>query len=277
MADTSQTNFFEEIYKYVAGPIIGAILAYWFGIRGRQRDIDNLKVKELNTVLSNMLDCWHYLNRLSELLNISEDKTKEFFFPREYLAIIVLQSGTFNDKCFEELESSFVTLKQYDPITYFELEGVGRRFDYVRKNIVLPFLKSEGGNKALASLSRTFLDQLIKDIKEYIRNIATLISSDTVQRVDNKFEIDFENDFNKIKDEYNQQFYATIISAIPEGNKIPTYEEFKTGMQTPEIQKQLKVEFKFILQNGMDKLISITSENPALTLAELEEKINEKP
>lgn len=266
----------DEIYKYVGGPIIGAFLAYWFGMRGKKIDVDIQKNRELNIVLSNMLNAWQYLNKLDELLKLTEDKTNSLIFPKEYLPFIVLKSGTLNDKCFEELEDSVDKLKEYDPISYFELEGVGKRFDFIRKNYIIPFLKtSKNKNQSFEMLNRSFLDKLLNDIEEYLRRTSKLISKKTFNETSYLIVNNTSNTIETIKEDYNFDYYEVILSIIPYDAYKPTFEEFKEEFSKDEMKEQIKKEFELIMEKGLENVIEAMTENNFSTIEELEQKLNE--
>lgn len=263
-------GIFSESYKYIAGPIIGAILAYWFGIRGKRTDIDLQKIKELNEVLANMLIVWNYLTRIQKLPSFVKEKN-EVLIPHEIFPTILLKTGALNDNCFGELEKSIETLKKYDPITYYDLEGIGRRFDYVRKSYILPIiLNNTNSNNSLGVISNTFLNSLTIDIEEYMLQTSRLISKTVYKSTKRKIESSLDNDFRNWQEELNQQYYTLVISLIPEGVPKPTYEEFKTEFGKPEVQEQMKVQIKIFVQKGIKESMELLSQNPAITIEELQ-------
>ncbi len=266
----------DELYKYICGPIVGAFLAYWFGMRGKKVDVDIQKNRELNIVLSNMLNAWQYLNKLDELLKLSEDKTNSLIFPKQYLPFIVLKSGTLNDKCFLELEESIDKLKEYDPISYFELEGIGKKFDFIRTNYIIPFLKSsKNKNQSFEMLNRSFLDKLLNDIEEYMRRTSKLISKKTFNETSKLIENNISNSIEKIKEDYNFDYYELILSIIPDESNKPTFEEFKVEFSTIEMKEQMEREFALIMEKGFENVVKAMAENNFLTIEELEQKLNE--
>lgn len=271
-----KTILLDEIYKYISGPIIGAFLTYWFGMRGKKIDVDLQKNRELNIVLSNMLNTWKYLNKLDELLKLSEDKTNSLIFPKEYLPYIVLKSGTLNDKCFEDLENSIDKLKEFDPISYFELEGIGKRFEFIRINYIVPFLKSsKNKNQSFKNINISFLDNLLNDIEEYLRRTSKLISKnifkETSELIDNNSILNIE----QMIEDYNFEYYELILSTIPDEIYKPTFEEFKEEFSKDEIKKQINKEFKLIMEKGLENVITAMTENDFSTIEELEQKLDE--
>lgn len=272
---STETNLYLELIKYLS-PFVLAFIAFWLSLKSKKKDIDNEKTKELNIVLSNMLDSWYNLNKLSELLQFIEDKNDDLIFPKKYLPFIVASSGTFNDNSFTRLEESIEMLKPYDPIVYYELTGIGQKFDYVKKNYIIPFLKSgQNEGSIIQIINRTFLDRLLNDIETYLRKTSKKISKSTSIEIEKKIEENFKYDFEKLKEEFNQDYYDLIISSVSEDKKHLTLEELKIEFKKPELQKQFEIEFDFIVKKGIDKLVTLISENPLMTIEELQEKLNE--
>lgn len=266
----------DEIYKYISGPIIGAFLAYWFGIRGKRVDVDLQKTRELNIVLSNMLNSWQYLKKIDQLLKLSHDKSDVLLFPREYFPVIALKSGTLNDKCFEDLENSVDRLKEFDPITYFKLEGIGKRFDFIRTNYILPFLKSpKSGNKPFEILNRTFLDQLLNDIEEYLRVTSKLISKNTYEKTFKLIENNSYINIREMIDEYNFEFYELTLSLVSDDQPKPTFEKFKEEIAKDEVKNQLNRQLTLIMEKGLKSIVEIIAENEFATVDEIEQKLSD--
>jgi hypothetical protein len=272
-----EVSLLEQIYKYISGPIIGAFLAYWFGIRGKKIDVDLQKNKELNIVLSNMLNTWQYLNKIDEILKLSQDKTDSLVFPKEYLPYLVLKSGTLNDKCFDDLEKSIDNLKEYDPISYFELEGIGNKFDFIRTNYIVPFIKSsKNKNQSFEKINRTFLDTLLNKIEEKLRRTSKQISKKTYEETCLLIEENLLLSSKQIIDEYNFEYYELILTLIDDEIPKPTFEEFKEEFGKDDVKKQMDKELQIIMENGLEKVIEIMLDNDFSTIEELEHKINQR-
>ena len=262
-----------EIFEKIS-PILLIVIGYYLGNRGKKVDVDIQKIKELNVVLSNMLDTWYYLNKLSELLHFQDEKNNNLIFPKEYLPFISLRSGVLNDSCFVELEESITSLKQYDPIIYFELEGIGKKFDFIRTNYIMPFLKSsQKGNLQSTKISRVFLDNLLNDIEQNLRETAKQISKKTYQKIEDKIEISFNNYKEKLKEDYNYEYYEIILSILPDNVEKPSFEKFMSDLKDPEIQQEMSKQFDLIAKKGMDKVISLMIENPDLSMDEIEQML----
>ena len=269
-------DYLEVIEKAII-PVVLVIMGYWLGNRGKRVDVDIQKLKELNIVLSNMLNSWHYLNKLSELLRFQEDENNELLFPKQYLPFIVLKSGTLNDNCFEELENSIDTLKQYDPICYFELVGIGKKFDFLKTNYILPFLQTgQGKNDKAIKIGRNFLDELLNDIETYLRITSAHASKELLKEINKKIEHVAISDYNELQENFNTQYYELIMSLLPDDVTKPTFEEFKIEFKKEVNQENLRKELDLIISQGLNEFISLMIQNPDLTIDELEYKINNR-
>lgn len=260
----------EELFKYTISPIIAGFLAYYFAVRGKKKDVDIQKEKELNVVLSHMLNTWYYLTRLDYLLKTLEEKENPMIIPREFLPVIIFKSGQLNDTCFTELEKSIETLRQYDPVTYFELEGIGKRLDFLRSNYVVPFLK--GNNTMNVSgqiLSRNFLDKLLNDVKKYTRTTAKLISRETLTRVEQKFDKVKEVELAELKHELNSEVYNFCMSLLPVSQEKPSIEEFIEQMKSEQVQTIVSNQLKLIMSNDLNDMLRKLAQNPETSIEEL--------
>lgn len=270
---TVEQNLYLEISEKIVNPILLLIAGFYFGNKSKKVDVDIQKTKELNIVLSNMLNSWYYLNRLSELQYFQDIEDNNLLFPKQYLPFILLKSGTLNDNCFQELEMSIESLKQYEPISYFELEGIGKKFEFIKSNYILPFLKQKKSGLISNNMNRAFLDKLLNDIELHLRETAKQISKKTLRKIEKKIEITLKNDLDKLKENFNYEYYEMILTIIPKNEDKPTYEEFIFNMKNPEVQNNMQIQFDYVVKNGMDKLISLIVENPDLSIEELEQKI----
>lgn len=272
---TEEQNLYIEIAEKIGTPIMLLIAGFYFGNKSKKVDVNLEKIKELNIVLANMLNSWHYLNKLSEVLHFQENESSTLIFPRKFLPLISLKSGTLNDNCFQELEQSIKFLKQYDPICYFELEGVGKKFDFVKTNYIIPFLISSENENLSNEISRVFLDKLLNDIEQHLRETAKQISKKTYQKIETKIQTLLCTDFKKLNEEFNYEYYEILLPWFKKNhNKNLTYEEFLIEFKKPEIQNELQRQFELIAKNGMEKVLSVLVESPYLSIEELEQKIN---
>lgn len=269
------TILLEDGCKYLLSPIIAAALVYWFGNKSKKQDIDNQKTKELNIILANMLNCLFYLNKLSEVLKFSEDQKDDLLFPIRFLPFIVLKSETLNDNCFNELDNSIEMLKQYDPISHFELEGIGRKIDYVKKTYIIPFVENSNKDSVTAQkFSITFLDKLSDEIEEKIKHTAKLISNETLKKVEKKIEQISVSNNEEMRQEFNQEYYQFVLSILPNDVQKPTIDGLLEAFKDPEIRIQIETEFEFIAKNGMQTLTNLIAQNPDVTIEQLQQNLN---
>lgn len=254
---------------------IGAFLTYFFGIRGKKREIEDKRIMELNGVLSDMLIVWNYLNKLSEIVRLSlNDAKSDLLFPTKMFPLIVLNTGVLNEKCFKELDNSINGLKQYDPISYFQLEGLGTRLDYFRRDYIIPFLRAKGEHEEISKLaSNELIEKALKDILENISYAAALVSKRTLKRARKATGV--TSDSQKFVDDLNREFYRWISRVLPLGDAIPDYVTFKNEWNKPQVQKRVSELLETIAEKRMSEVIAAISQNPNQNLSELAEKIKD--
>ncbi|MFP9114761.1 hypothetical protein ACLI1A_12535 [Flavobacterium sp. RHBU_3] len=251
-------------------PILLAYIAYLLGNRGKRVEVDIEKVKELNTVLSDMLNTWHYLLKLSDVLSYFEAKEDKLIFPREYLPFLALRSGLLNDVCFRELDENIKLLKRYDAVSYFELEGLGKRYDYFKSVYVMPYLQSHRPSDFGNGINRQFMDRLLNEIEEHLRETAKKISRDTAKKIDEKIAYLANQNSDEEIQNLNLEFYEVMINIMPESIEKPSFEEFAKMTSDPEVKEVIIKQFSILAKGDMDKVIAIIMNNPNLTMEEVE-------
>lgn len=271
----NQKDYFDSLMPLFSA-IVTAFFMYWFGIKGKKKDILNEQTKELNIVLSDMLNTRYYLQKINELLKISIDTSDDLILPKKYVPFFALTSGTLNDSCFSQLENSIDKLKAYDPIAYYNLEGIGSRFDFFKNSFIIPFLKSSNENSSpLDSISSKMLDDLSNEMDNYLRKTSKLISKETNKKVENIIINNYFIDVNNMIEEYNKEYYNCVLTLFPKDKEKPSYDEFKKEFKSTEVQEHLKKEFELMQNEGIEKMVTIISANQALTIEELEYKLEE--
>lgn len=269
----SQKSILETLMPLLAS-ILTAFLVYFFGIKGKKKDIINEQLKELNIVLSNMLNTRYYLQRLNEVVKIFNDTSDNLILPKKYVPYFTLTSGILNDNCFNQLDDSVEKLKAYDPITYYNLEGIGTRVDFFKSNFIIPFLKSSKENSSpFNNISSLMLDDLSNELDNYLRKTSKLISKKIHDEVENIITNNYFINVGEIIEQYNKEYYYIILKLMKRDDKEISYEQFKKEFKTPQKQENLKREFEFIQNKGIEKMVEIISANPDLTMEELEKKI----
>lgn len=261
----------EEILNFI-GTTFAVIIAYFLGLKGKKADVDIQKNRELNVVLSNLISSWEHLQKLSELQQFFEDEKDDLIFPKQYLPFVAFQTGAFDEKPFEDLGNSIEMLKQYDPVAYYNLNGINKKFDFIRSNYIIPFLESaQKSNNQIKEFNRSSIDRILNDIEENMRYTSKLVSKQTYEKVQKIIEVNAENGFEERKREINQEYYELIVSSIPKHNKRPSYEEILELYKMPEAQKQMQSEFDLIVKNGIGNVVKLINENPNLSIEEIRE------
>ncbi|HNX44106.1 MAG TPA: hypothetical protein PLJ84_06025 [Bacteroidales bacterium] len=265
----SHNDFIEglKIAATLAAPFIASFLTYWFAIRGKLKDSDIARRNELNTVLSNLLIVWHYLTKIEDTCKLKYDDKIALPIPKDYISSLTLKSGTLNDKCFNELDDSILSLKKYDPISFYELEGIGRRLEFLRKNFILPLIKSKSTANFNRVVAEKYLKLMIDELEEYIETIAEGLSNETLSKALDKLQRHFEKNTEKIKDELLLEYYELIVAINP--NNAPTYEQFVSEISKPEAQAELNKQFESIGNIDMDKLMEVVADNPNISMEEI--------
>src|SRR5690554_3950276 len=262
----------------ISSPFIAAFLAvfftYWFGVKERRKAIDITKEQKLNIVLSNLLNVWFYLSKLDEVTNIEKFNLP---FPKELFPLVLLKSAVLNDSCFEELEKSISLLKEYDPISYFELEGFGNRVNYIRSNIILPTITNRNvgeGNQ----LSNAFSQKIIRDIEEKLRIVALLIDKKALNKINCKISDNLlsEEYIENLREEYIFEFYDIMMSLIPKGGVKPSLVEFINELELPETQQAFRSQLEILEKNEICDIMRIVSLDPYISIEDLRTKLEYK-
>lgn len=251
-----QTEIMSYLIKFFPfiSPFIAAFLTYYFVIRQKKKDIEIQKQKELNTILSNMLNTWHYLRSLNIILQYMEQKSTDILLPVKNLSRLFLKYKILNDSCFDELEKSIDNIKQYSPIKYFELEGIGRKFKFFMEKCILPILQTNKKNIEVEMIVfvRKILDKFLNDIENCLRDTASLIPDDTSKKIERKIKEISKLDFEETKEEINREIYELIISSLsPDEVEKLSYEQFKQEIKTSEGQKFIK-----LMEKALESLVN---------------------
>ena len=262
------------IFKILAlvSPFVASGLTYFFAIRIKKKEIDLEKVKELNTVLSNLLNVWYYLKRLKSLANLLGDKENSSIIPLKYLSAIALQNGVLNEGCFNELESSILLLKKYAPITYFKIEGVGRNIEQVRVNFLLPVIKNTTAlPEELLDITEQNLTEIIGDIEDHLSTIGEQLGNKTVKDIMGFLKYHGDEGLSQTIDELNLRYYETMKPMVPSGT---SFTEFKELTKTAEYQEIIGIQMKIVQQGLLQEFFDMMSDNPDVSIEEINEMLN---
>ena len=262
MAESNETLDAIKTVATIASPFLASYLTYIFAIKGKQRETDFVKRNELNNVLANLLVVWNYLTRLDDLSKLKFDNSIILPIPKDYFSFILLKSGTLNDNCFQELEESVISLKKYDPVSFYELEGLGRRLEFLKTSFILPFINSKSNSELNKTISDKYLKLTIDDIEDFIESISGLIDNETQNKAVDKLQRQFEKDSEKLKNEILQEYYELSLQMNPKSSF--TYEDFLNEIEKPEFQTMMNQQFEMINHIDIEKLMEIVAENPNL-------------
>jgi hypothetical protein len=253
------------------GPILASYLTYRFAIKGKVKDIDLQRTKELNLVLSNSLLVWNYLEKFRKVLALKRPEVK-LSIPKKILPYVLLKTDMLNDTCFKDLERSIENLNKYDPFTYFRLEGIGKKFDYMREKLIVPFVKNPNANEATDKLSEQYLDKLIDEIRDTIIDVSKLLGKSVSEKAEKALAIDDQESLEELIEEIDNVYYDVIVYSLPPGFTLPPTENLREFIASnPQIKEGLDRQFDLLLKFDFNHLIEIVAKNPSITLGEMEE------
>jgi len=264
-------DIFNNIWTYLS-PIIASFLTYFIAVKGKKKDVDIEKVKKLNIIISNLLDVWNYLGKLE---NLSDLKKVDLPIPFKIIPHILLNSKSFNDKSFKELENSISLLKEYDPVTYFELSGIGNRFDEIKNNFILPFLNTQNQNDLNKKISEAYIKETITEIEEYLISISKHLGYKTSKRIKKKINIHIESNIEETKKDLIENYYNFMMALIPENQEKPTLEEFEKELNSPETKDMLNNQMEILTNINVDlrQIMNIVAENPYISVEEMKSNL----
>lgn len=254
-----------------SGPYMAAFIAaygtYRFGIKGKLKDTDLQRTRVLNMVLSDLLIVWHYLTKLEDFAYMKHEDSVVFPLPKKFISSIALHSSLLNDGCFEDLEKSVSALKEYDPLSYYKLEGVGKRFAFLKQSFILPLLKANTNAELNKTVSNRYLTEVMKEMEEHISTISKQINRKLHQDIKKKLKRVVGEGIDELKDELFQLMYQLMTKLSPD--LFPSYETFVQEMSRPELQKFLEEQFVVLDQVNISSLLDRFAENPDFSLEEL--------
>jgi hypothetical protein len=259
----------------ILGPFLASYLTYLFTTKGKRKDVDLQKEKELNVVLADLMLVWHYLKSFEKITKLLNDDNANSFIPKKYISRIALETNLVNDKCFTSIENSIEMLKKYDPIVYYELQGTGDKLNIIRKKYILPFFQNPNTDpRLIVSGAGSLLSQTTKDIEVYIDNVAKKLGKQTMNEVNSFVKDKSAIDSRKIVQEMNESYFNIVLQLIPEGQTKPSFDEFKEYAKTEDFKKYVEFQMDVLLNHNMDDLIDIVSTNPSISLENLNEELN---
>jgi hypothetical protein len=266
-----------KIFTFLS-PFIAAYLIYLLGIKGKKKDLDLQKEKELNVVLSNLLLVWHFLTRIETVIDILNSNNTKSIVPKKYFPTIVLKTGLLNDQCFQDLDNSVDILKKYDPILFFKLEGLGNSLNTIRKRFIMPFLKNPETQPELINVGAgTILNETLNDLEEHLQNVATRINADTLAQI--RTFIHNHRNLNKqdMVDEMNERYYELAIQLMPDnvGEK-PTLEQFIELVNIEEFKNVFEMPFDLVANGTLEEFLDIVAEKPDISIENAHLELNRR-
>ena len=269
-------NLFLTIFS-ILSPFIASGLTYYFGIKNKEREIDIEKMKELNVVLSNLLNVWHYLTRIESIIDIKSNDEVSTTFPKKYISILIFNSDILDESCFSELDESMSKLKKYDPIIYYKLEGLGRKVDWMRNQYIAPFLKNlELSDEIIVKSIRPLLDDILDDVEDYLNIVSDSLGNKTSNQVKDFVDEHLSRDVTETLEEFDRKYYEIIIGFIPEEMEKPSFQEFRMLGDNQEFQEFQEIQCKLLFEGKLEELIDVTNKNPELSLKEISQIINKE-
>jgi hypothetical protein len=259
-------------------PFLSAFLVYFFAIKGKRKETDIQKEKELNTILSNLLSVWFYLTRIETVIKLLREENTKSIVPKKYFPFIIFKGGFLNDKCFFELDNSIEVIKKYDPLLFFKLEGLGNSYDIVRKKFILPFLKNPNNKpEFIDSTAGLFLNETLDELEGYMETVAKHINRDTLMKVRTYINDHLDSIDNDLVEEINEKFYDLIFQMMPDslGEK-PTFEQFVELSKTNEFKMAMEIPLELIANDTLEGFIELISENPNISIEQIQSELQKK-
>jgi len=259
-------------------PFIAAYIVYLLGIKGKRKETDIQKEKELNIVLSNLLMVWHYLSKIDTVVGLLKSPNPNSIVPPKYYPVIILQTSILNDKYFQELDNSVDVLKKYDPILFYKLEGIGNSLDTIRKKFILPFFKNPDTNSEMITAGAgTLVTVTLKDIEDYLEMVAGKLNADTLAQVRTYIHDHLNSDNEEIVKETNEKYYELMMQIIPDsvGQK-PTLDEFVEFAKTDEYKKIVEMQFDIVANDTLEDFIDIVTNNPDISMEQAQAVLDKK-
>ncbi len=269
-------DYFEIILTIVIAPIITVGLTYLFTIRGRKKEIDLDKKKELNTVLSNLILVWDHLILIQSLV-LFFSKEEDGLITKEFLVYLLLKKKQFKDSCFEELDESINRLKAYDPVCFYRMEGIGQKSKIMQQEFILPFLQDSKLTPEMIKMGAEYpTESLITEIEEDMKYLAEQIDPSSKKKIGtivSKRSESVKKRFADMDNETKEVLKEIILRNIPEDQEKPSESELLEYMKSKELSDYLRLQFSAIQNDVFNQYLAELGENPNLTLEELSDRM----
>lgn len=244
--------------------LLGSGLTYLFTIKGKQKDIDNQKYAEINNIISNLLVIWEELTRIDDIFTLKSNRESPVSFLLDYVFIYVSKLNLSNLEIYQELDDSVKNLKKYDPVSFYELEGLGKKLEFIKVNIINPLSKSSSIN--LADLTTTHLSKTIIGVEEHILNLSKKVDKKVRKLILEKLN---RHDVEEMEEIILQEFYCQISNLTPVG----TYEEFKVELKSDEAKEAIRQTFAVLDLTNIGDFMKLISDNPSISMEEFQKII----
>ncbi len=270
-----ESNLSFEVLKItltVITPFIAAYLTYKYAIKSKLKDYDIQKKQELNCVISNLMIVWHFSTRLETIAAIKYNPDIDLPISKQHISFLVLNSGLFNDEIFADLDKSIENLKKHDPISFYELEGIGARFEFLKKNFLSPMLKSRSNSPVNKILSDKYLKETLSQIEDHIEIIAGRIDCEFQKELINKIHREPEKEIEEFRSDILLWIYDLVLVSQP--NHV-TFEEFMEEVKKPEVQEMINSQLTLVSESNLEQLLNQVFENPEISIEELQKSLSD--
>lgn len=252
-------------------------LAYYFSLKGKRKENDLEKIRELNNVLSNLLLVWHYIKKLNRLTQIHKLKESNFPYPIELFSSILIKSGTLNENCFTQFENSVEALKKHDPVLFFQLEGLGRQTEFIKRDLILPLINVNQENPFTSNMAAQQLKDLLSDIEDNLLVIAEHLEKEKVEQINKLFEPEEELNVDDLKKEILELIYNFFMSLLPPFAIKPNIIEFEEELSKPEMQEIIRQQLELFNNSvSIDQIMNLAIKNPDLSMDEITNLLKSK-
>lgn len=273
-----ETDVIEKIVSIftLISPFLAAYLTYFFGIKRKSVEVDFEKKRELNIILADLLDIWYYLQKLRKTIELQKENDLPLPIPSKSIPYFIFQSDTLNEDCFKNLEKSVKNIKKYDAIIYYELEGIGKNIDYMRKVFIIPFLKSKSPEKLGNKIADFVSNDILKDLEKSILDVAEKLGKSTLNKAKEKVEKLKEPDSKEMKLSFLQEYHSLMKTLIPmtdEQKKEFTVENMVKAFEAPEMQSELKKQFEVMSRHNFEDVMNLVSTDPKMSIENLKKEL----
>lgn len=241
--------------------LLGSGLTYFFTVKGKQKDIDNQKYAEINSVISNLLVIWEELTKVDDIFTLKSNKDSPVSFLLDYTFIFISKLNLSNSEIYNELDDSIKNLKKYDPVIFYELEGLGKKLEFIKINFINPLSKSN--SISLADFTTNHLSTTIMIVEDHIISLSKKVDKKIRNLVLNKL-----NRFGveEMEESILQEFYCQFSRFTP----MNSYEQFKIELKSDEAKEAIRQVFSVLNFTNLEYFMTLVSNDPERSIEELQ-------